>query len=79
MIKTRINPKTGMAETYDDLSDDAAMLEKVAKTRRELRDMLSGNTQFHTDTLGPTPAASGSLKSLCFCAYLGGECEHCRA
>lgn len=54
---TRIDPKTGRMETYD--MPPPADLER---TRRELRDMLRGNTQFHTDPNAappPAPAPEG--------------------
>lgn len=34
---------------------DTAAQAKLAQTRKELRDMLAGNTQFHTDNLGQGP------------------------
>lgn len=49
--KVIVNPKTGAMETVS-VSDTAA-IEALNKTRKALRDMLDGNVQFHTDTLGP--------------------------
>lgn len=46
--KVIINKKTGMAETVTDW-DTKVTPEQVAETRRKLRDMLGGNTQFHQD------------------------------
>lgn len=51
--KTRINPATGMAETYDDRSDTEL---RVKILRREVKDMIAGNVQFHQDELGKKPA-----------------------
>lgn len=48
-FKTRIDPKTGRVETYTDGIDPAAAAEKLARDKRELRDMLDGNLQFHDD------------------------------
>lgn len=42
------NPKTGQLETVNDYRP-VVTPEQVAETRRKLRDMLSGNIQFHTD------------------------------
>jgi hypothetical protein len=58
-ITTRINPATGKLETVGspDTDEAAEQRKSLEKTRRELRDMLAGNVQFHTDTLGPGPAA----------------------
>jgi len=50
--KVIINPKTGKMETVDHNGDEF-MKNKVSRTRKELRDMLDGNTQFHEDKLGP--------------------------
>lgn len=54
--KTRINPATGKAETYEDHRSEEWAKAQVARTRRELRDMLAGNTQFHQEERGD-PAA----------------------
>lgn len=52
--KVIINPKTGKMETVDDFKcSPEFQAETVKQTRKALRDMLDGNTQFHTDTLGP--------------------------
>lgn len=50
--KVIINPKTGRAETVNDWSGTTA--QDVAETRRKLRDMLAGNTQFVSDNWGWT-------------------------
>lgn len=46
-MKTILNPKTGRMETLPDGPKVTA--EDVAQQRRELRDMLDGNTKFHKD------------------------------
>ena len=43
------NPKTGKMETVDELTKPTP--ESLAQQRKELRDMLDGNTQFHVDPL----------------------------
>lgn len=49
-FKTRIDPKTGRVETYcDDTTDAQAAADKLARDKRELRDMLDGNLPFHDD------------------------------
>lgn len=48
-----ITDKDGRMQTVPVSDTDAQAA--VAKARRELRDMLAGNTQFHADNLGPTP------------------------
>jgi len=55
MSKTHkvITGADGRLKTVEVSTTDAEAA--VAKTRRELRDMLAGNTPFHTDTLGPGP------------------------
>ena len=58
MTKIITNPKTVMMETVgerDELEQYFAR-KRLELTRRELRDMLSGNVQFHQDNLGPSPA-----------------------
>jgi hypothetical protein len=54
MINTKVivNPKTGKMETVQDSSEEQA-IRKLRETKKELREMLDGNVQFHTDTLGP--------------------------
>lgn len=68
-FKTRINPATGKLETIGDSSTDDAGAARQAteKLRREVRDMISGNVQFHEDKLGPGPKPAeptGSLVAL---------------
>lgn len=50
--KVVTNPKTGKMETVQDFSEDIA-IRKLRETKKELRDMLDGNVQFHEDKLGP--------------------------
>jgi hypothetical protein len=55
----------------------------LAKARRECLDVIQGNVQFHTDTLGPgkpaaPPAEPGKYSMVCYCAFVGGICEVCR-
>lgn len=45
------NPKTGRMETTISPPTPPVTKADVDKTRRELRDMLDGNTQFHEDAL----------------------------
>lgn len=52
-MKTIINPTTGRMETIDD-DRPKVTPEDVARSRRELRDMLDGSTQFHQDPLAGT-------------------------
>lgn len=47
-----ITNKDGKMETIQDSSDEV-MKRKLHDTRKALRDMLDGNTQFHEDKLGP--------------------------
>lgn len=47
--KVIVNPKTGKMETVSDWAYGAVSPESVARTRKQLRDMLSGNTPFHED------------------------------
>ncbi|HOW46144.1 MAG TPA: hypothetical protein P5305_04000 [Rubrivivax sp.] len=47
---TRTNPKTGMKETYE-LPPPV----DLARSRKELRDMIHGNTQWHVDPGSPPP------------------------
>jgi hypothetical protein len=47
--KTVLNPETGKLETVEDKSESAQS--SLERTRRELRDMLSGNVHFHEDKL----------------------------
>lgn len=49
---TRVNPKTGMRETYE-VEKSSVDLER---TRKELRDMIHGNHQWHTDPYAAPPA-----------------------
>ncbi len=60
-MKTIVNPKTGRMETVDDAPGTTVTQADVERTRRELRDMLSGNTQFHQEENTPavpeTPSA----------------------
>lgn len=56
-MKVITNPLTGKMETVAELPGIVTP-QKVAKTRKELRDMLTGNTPFHEDELGPNPPAS---------------------
>jgi hypothetical protein len=46
-MKVVTDPKTGRMETVQDVP--ASTPETVARTRRELRDMLDGATPFHVD------------------------------
>jgi hypothetical protein len=52
-VKTRINPDTGMMETYGWQADDGLLAKKIAADRKVLRDMLDGNIQFHDDPNTP--------------------------
>lgn len=49
MVKVIQNPVTGKFETVNEVGVTA---DDVARTRRELRDMLAGNVRFHKDKLG---------------------------
>ncbi len=51
--KVIVNPATGRMETVDAHTEDAQA--KLQRTRRELRDMLEGNTQFHEDEFKAEP------------------------
>jgi len=53
MFKTRVDPETGRMQTYDD--ETPSLKEGVDRMRRELREMLSGNTQFHDDPRAAKP------------------------
>ncbi len=57
--------------------------EELRRLRKELRDMLDGNVQFHDDPrAAPRPAsepAPAPTAYTCFCAYLGGSCDKCSA
>lgn len=66
MLKNKVivDPKTGLMETapdWESLGADA----KLQRTRRELRDMLSGNTPFHEDAMA-APKADAPLPSVDF-------------
>ena len=57
--------------------------EELRRLRKELRDMLDGNVQFHDDPrAAPKPAvpvgeATEAPQMVCYCAYLGGSCDKC--
>jgi hypothetical protein len=50
-----ITNKDGTMETVNDLPGIVTP-QKVAQTRKELRDMLSGNTSFHEDDFVDPPS-----------------------
>ena len=54
MQKVIVNPKTGKMETVD--VPDGPSPESLARQRKELRDMLDGNIQFHVDPRAAKPA-----------------------
>lgn len=47
-MKVHVNPTTGRMETTND-APSVVTAEDVARTRRELREMIAGNVQFHDD------------------------------
>lgn len=51
-----VNPVTGKAETIRSFETPVTQAD-VDRTRRELRDMLDGNVQFHVDPLAAPPSA----------------------
>jgi len=52
MTQVIFNPATGMMETVNEPTKKVTKAD-VDRTRRELRDMLSGNTQFHQEQREP--------------------------
>lgn len=60
--KTIINPKTGKMETVGhDPDAEAQATAKLARDRRELRDMIAGNVQFYDDPNARPAEAPQSL------------------
>ena len=51
MFKVIQNPKTGKMETVQDIP--TVTKESLAELHKEVRDMIEGNTQFHTDPNSP--------------------------
>ena len=48
MFKTQINPTTGKMETIGGPSSPLPVI-PLAELRKETRDVIEGNVQFHTD------------------------------
>ena len=69
MTRVIVNPTTGKMETAPDLPTPS-----LERARRELRDMIEGNTVFHQDAWSrPRPMG-------CYCEALmaGMLCVHCQ-
>jgi hypothetical protein len=64
-MKIIIDPKTGQMRTDNDPeAEDPA--KKLARTRRELRDMLSGNTPFHEDNFTQAKEEEAEIRGIDF-------------
>lgn len=57
-FKIITDPKTGKAETQSGL-DSTQIQKSLEETKRELKDMIAGNTKFHTDPNTPEPDKEG--------------------
>lgn len=61
MFKVVHNPKTGKMETVE--YTPSVTPESLAKQRREVRDMIEGNVQFHDDPMAaPKPVEPSEYK-----------------
>lgn len=54
MTKVITNAKTGRMETVESFPPGDVQKE-LRRARQETKDFISGNVQFHTDELGPSP------------------------
>jgi hypothetical protein len=56
----------------------AAATIDLPKARRETLDVIQGNVQFHKDPYAaPVAVVEPEPEPMCFCAYVGGECDVC--